>query len=224
MVNTSTLPASLPMQTRQEDAERSGIDKSSVDTSARTVNVVFTTGAAVRRRRWTGWDSAVPFDEVLEVSRAAIDLSRLNAGAPALDSHSVWSSYSQVGVVERAWIDGKEGRATIRFPREGIDNAADRMFGLIADGIVKNVSVGYSIDRAKVIEAEKKGEVERRIVDRWTPMEISFVTVPADPGAQVRRADTAGYPIDLVGRSVTLPRHAAIRRRLDLTARSIIGR
>ena len=106
MADIRTPPASLPMQTRQEDAERSGIDKASVDTSARTVNVGFTTGAAVRRRRWTGWDSAVPFDEILEVSRAAIDLSRLNAGAPALDSHSAWSSYSQVGVVERAWIDG----------------------------------------------------------------------------------------------------------------------
>lgn len=186
-------PASLPMQTRREP-----IAASTVNGEARTVDVVFTTGAAVRRRRWTGWDSSVPFDEILEVSSAAIDLSRLNAGAPALDSHSTWSSYSQIGVVERAWIDGKEGKATIRFPRPGIDEAADRMFGLVSDGIIKNVSVGYSIDRAKVIEAEKKGEVERRIVERWTPMEISFVTVPADPQAQVRSADATAYPVEIV--------------------------
>jgi hypothetical protein len=181
------------MQTR-----RAPIAPSSVNSETRSVDVVFTTGAAVRRRRWTGWDSSVPFDEILEVSERAVDLTRLNAGAPALDSHSVWSSFSQVGVVERAWIEGKEGKATIRFPREGLDQAADRMFGLISDGIIRNVSVGYSIDRAKVVEAEKKGDVEKRIVERWTPLEVSFVTVPADPRAQVRAADQTSYPIEII--------------------------
>ncbi len=190
---TMPVPASLPMQTR-----RAPIAPSSVNSETRSVDVVFTTGAAVRRRRWTGWDSSVPFDEILEVSERAVDLTRLNAGAPALDSHSVWSSFSQVGVVERAWIEGKEGKATIRFPREGLDQAADRMFGLISDGIIRNVSVGYSIDRAKVVEAEKKGDVEKRIVERWTPLEVSFVTVPADPRAQVRAADQTSYPIEII--------------------------
>jgi len=190
---TMPAPVSLPMQTRREP-----ILPASVDVGTRSVDVVFTTGAPVRRRRWTGWDSSVPFDEILEVSEGAIDLSRLNAGAPALDSHSVWSSHSQVGVVERAWIEGKEGKATIRFPREGLDQAADRMFGLISDGIIRNVSVGYSIDRVKVVEPASRDEVERRIVERWTPLEVSFVTVPADPQAQVRAADQASYPIQFI--------------------------
>lgn len=186
-------PVALPMQLR-----RAPILPATVDAAARSINVVFTTGAAVRRRRWTGWDTSVPFDEILEVSDRAVDLTRLNAGAPALDSHSVWSSYSQVGVVERAWIDGKEGKATIRFPREGLDQAADRMFGLISDGIIRNVSVGYSIERVKVVEPAAKGEVEQRIVERWTPLEVSFVTVPADPRAQVRAADQANYPVEIL--------------------------
>ena len=186
-------PVALPMQLR-----RAPILPATVDAAARSIDVVFTTGAAVRRRRWTGWDTSVPFDEILEVSDRAVDLTRLNAGAPALDSHSVWSSYSQVGVVERAWIEGKEGKATIRFPREGLDQAADRMFGLISDGIIRNVSVGYSIERVKVVEPAAKGDVEQRIVERWTPLEVSFVTVPADPRAQVRAADQANYPVEIV--------------------------
>ena len=186
-------PVALPMQLR-----RAPILPATVNNEARSVDVVFTTGAAVRRRRWTGWDTSVPFDEILEVSDRAVDLTRLNAGAPALDSHSVWSSHSQVGVVERAWIEGKEGKATIRFPREGLDQAADRMFGLISDGIIRNVSVGYSIERVKVVEPAAKGEVEQRIVERWTPLEVSFVTVPADPRAQVRAADQASYPVEIV--------------------------
>ena len=186
-------PVALPMQLR-----RAPILPATVNTETRSVDVVFTTGAAVRRRRWTGWDTSVPFDEILDVSDRAVDLTRLNAGAPALDSHSVWSSHSQVGVVERAWIEGKEGKATIRFPREGLDQAADRMFGLISDGIIRNVSVGYSIERVKVVEPAAKGEVEQRVVERWTPLEVSFVTVPADPRAQVRAADQASYPVEIV--------------------------
>lgn len=186
-------PVALPMQLR-----RAPILPATVNTETRSVDVVFTTGAAVRRRRWTGWDTSVPFDEILEVSDRAVDLTRLNAGAPALDSHSVWSSHSQVGVVERAWIEGKEGKATIRFPREGLDQAADRMFGLISDGIIRNVSVGYSIERVKVVEPATTGEVEQRIVERWTPLEVSFVTVPADPRAQVRASDQANYPVEIV--------------------------
>jgi len=195
-----SFPEGLPLQTDDIDTSsaRTRIIDSSINIEARTVDVIFTTGASVRRRRWTGWDSSVPFDEVLVVSRDAIDLSRLSRGAPALDSHSMYSSYSQVGVVERAWIEGSEGMATIRFPKAEIDKAADRMFGLVTDRIIRNISVGYSIDRARVIEAEKKGDVEKRMVERWTPYEISFVTIPADPGAQVRSLDqVARYPVDL---------------------------
>lgn len=197
-------PVSLPMQVRE-------VPILSVDDDARTVEVVFTTGATVRRTRWIGWDTAVPFDEVLIVSRDAINLDRLNAGAPALDSHSMWSTYSQVGVIDKAWIDGKEGRALIRFPDAGIDERADRMFGMVrpakngGKGIIRNVSVGYITDQVRVEMPQKAGEVEKRIVERWTPHEISFVTVPADAGAQVRSADQRDmFPVHVI-RSLPAP-------------------
>ncbi|MGC2774330.1 MAG: prohead protease/major capsid protein fusion protein, partial [Bradyrhizobium sp.] len=79
-------------------------------------------------------------------------------------------------------------RALIRFPKAGIDAAADRMFALVTDKIIRNVSVGYSIDEVRVVEPTKEGEVEKRIITRWTPFEVSFVTIPADAGAQVRAA------------------------------------
>lgn len=215
-----SLPDGLPLQHDDTDtaALRTRIIDDSINVVARTVDVVFTTGAAVRRRRWAGWDTAIPFDEILVVSRDAIDLTRLLRGAPALDSHSTYSSYSQVGVIERAWIEGSEGLATIRFPKEGIDKAADRMFGLVTDKIMRNVSVGYSIDRARVVEAEKKGEIEKRFVERWTPHEISFVTIGADAGAQVRSQDQAArYPLALDARAAT----SAALTRMRLRARHL---
>lgn len=195
-------PAALPMQTRGQERDPQALVKpESINEAARTVDVVFSTGAAVRRRRWTGWDTSVPFDEVLTISRAAVNLERLLAGAPALDSHSTWSSYSQVGVVERAWIEGADALATIRFPSAGIDPASDRMFGLVKERIIRNVSVGYTLDKVRVVAPEKAGEVEQRIAERWTPYEISWVTVPADAGAQTRSVEPAGlaqFPCDFV--------------------------
>jgi phage head maturation protease len=64
------------------------------------------------------------------------------------------------------------------------------MFALVSEGIIRNVSVGYSIDEVRVVAPEKAGEVEKRIVTRWTPFEISFVTIPADAGAQTRALES----------------------------------
>lgn len=212
-MHTRKMPEALPLQIRRET-----IGEGSIDTEARTVTLVFTTGATVRRRRYEGWDTLVTFDETLVVSKAAIDLSRMNAGAPVLDSHSTYTTFAQVGVVERAWIEGKEGKATVRFPSAGIDERADRMFGMVADKIIKNVSVGYSLDKIRVIEPEKKGQVEQRIVERWTPLEISFVTVGADAGAQVRSAVQC-FPIEFASRENS--HVAAAQARMRMRARTL---
>lgn len=199
------IPEALPLQawtTRlaNDPSAPRGSPLNTVDVQARTVEVTFSTGATVRRSRWIGWDTQVPFDEVLLVSREAVNLDRLNAGAPALDSHSFWSTSSQFGVVENPRIEKGEGRARIRFVSKGIDEAADILFEKVSEGIVRNVSVGYSIDDVEVKSPSKPGEVEQRIITRWTPQEISFVTVNADAGAQVRSQEaSARYPISVRG-------------------------
>jgi HK97 family phage prohead protease len=186
----------LPMQTRRAPI-------SSVDAEARTVDLVWTTGASVRRRKFD-WDTmrTVNYDEILIVSDKAVDLSRLNAGAAVLDSHDTWSTQSQIAVVERASIEDGKGIATVRFPQAGVDANADRLFALVADKIVRNISVGYSIDKVRVEKPETSGDVEKWFVERWTPHELSFVTVPADPGAQVRaREEDRLFHFEIVNRA-----------------------
>jgi phage head maturation protease len=207
-------PSSLPMQTRAAPI-------STVDIGARTVEVVFTTGATVRRLRWVGWDGdAIPFDEVLIVSREAVNLDRLNSGAPALDSHSTWTTYAQVGVVENARIDAGKGLAVVRFPSKGADPAADRMFTLVAEGIIRNVSVGYVIDELRIEPADRPGAVEKRIVTRWTPHEISFVTVNADPDAQTRAEKSAAFLLT-IDRREDFSHAAAARMRMRVRQRAL---
>ena len=68
----------LPLQGRMASV-RAG----SVDEVARTVEIIWTTGATVRRARF--WDEAV--DEELSLDGSAVRLDRLNGGAPFLNSH-----------------------------------------------------------------------------------------------------------------------------------------
>ena len=207
-----SVPSALPMQTRLAPIGR-------VDVETRTIDVVWTTGATVRRVRWEGWDTMVPFDEELVVSEDAIDFTRLQAGAPVLDNHCTYTTDAIRAVVDRAWLEGAplEGLATFRFPREGVRKASDELFDLARDKIIRNVSVGYFINRVRVVEPEKRGDVERRVIERWQPYEISFVTVPADAGAQVRSADAPRAPIEIVGLS-SLP--SAARSRMAMRARA----
>lgn len=202
------LPAVLPMQRRLGELTR-------VDPENRTLEVIWTTGASVDRIRWEGWDTAIPYVEELLVTERSVNLARMNAGAPVLDSHSTWSTHSQVAVVERAWIDAGKGLALTRFPKPGLDAAADRLFGLASDKIVRNISVGYSIDQVRVVRPERRDEKERRIVERWTPHEISFVTVPADPGAQVRSQDVRQFPVafEILGGAVAAAARMRMRAR-----------
>lgn len=150
-----------------------------VDEKARTVDVVFSTGAAVRRYDWKagGW-----YDEELEISASAIRMDRLNSGAPVLDSHIQRDMRSQIGVVERGWVENGRAMATIRFSRRP---EADAVFRDVVDGIARNTSVGYLVHKYEV-EKRSDGERERWIARDWEPMEVSMVTVPADAGAQVR--------------------------------------
>lgn len=190
-------PVRLPLQHRGIGNDLGlEIRSATANASARTIECVWTTGATVRRTRYVGWDTPVPFDEVLLVSPDAVDLTRMKLGAPVLDSHAAYSTRSQLAVVEDAWIVGGKGMARIRFPEKGTDAAADRMFELARQKIVRNISVGYAIDRLRIVPAQKEGDVEQRIAERWTPYEISFVTIPADAGAQTRAADQT-FPLTI---------------------------
>ncbi len=148
----------------------------------RTVDVIWTTGADVKRRDWI---TGRTFVERLAVTTDALDLTRLNAGAPVLDTHSSWALGDVIGVVERAWVENGLGKATLRL------SARDEVAGVVADvaaGIIRNISVGYTVQTWDVTQATA-AEPEVRTATRWTPNEVSFVPVPADPGAQVRAAD-----------------------------------
>lgn len=174
-LNTTQL---MPTQIRAAQ-----IEPSSFNAEARTVDVVFTTGAIVRRYDWM---RARYFDEELVVSEDAVDLSRMRSGASVLNTHGQWDLEDVIGVVTDASIVGTEGHATVRLSER------PELAGIVTDiqaGIIRHISAGYSIQRVEMVPPESRtdgGTVWLYRATRWTPAEISFVPVPADAGSGTR--------------------------------------
>jgi hypothetical protein len=153
------------------------IQRNTFNVEDRTVEVVWSMGAKGKRYTWTG-----AFYEELSMKKDHVKLDRLNQGAPVLNSHRSYDLGSNLGVVEKAWIKGKEGRATLRL------SSRDEVAGIVRDiqeGVIRNISVGYVVHSYE--EITKKGDEipTYRAID-WEPMEISFVNIPFDKDAQVR--------------------------------------
>lgn len=172
------------MQTQTLDttlqSTRALVRPESVDVEARTVEITWTTGARGKRYSW----SIGEFFEELEVSESALRMERLNSGAPFLEVHNQGDLDSVLGVVERAWIEGDEGRALIRFSsREDVEP----IFKDVKDGILRNISVGYIVHKYSLIEDGEDVTPVYRATD-WEPTELSLVPIGFDDGAKVRSA------------------------------------
>lgn len=141
----------------------------------RTIEVIWSTGAAVQRR-----DARGVFNEVLSLDKAHVDLSRM-VGASVLDGHRQGGVRDVLGVVTDARLENGLGIATIKLSARA-DVAP--IVQDIGDGILRNVSIGYSV--AQWAESIDSSGQRTRTAVKWTPQEISFVTIAADPGATTR--------------------------------------
>ncbi|EDZ48462.1 peptidase U35, phage prohead HK97 [Rhodobacterales bacterium Y4I] len=153
---------------------RATLAPATVDAEARTVEVIWSTGAPVRRR-----DMAGQYIERLSLAAEAVDLSRLE-GASVLDAHRQTAVRDVLGSVRRADVDGKRGTALIQFSARP---EVEPVWQDVLAGILRHVSVGYSVE-----EWAETTENGARVLTaaRWTPHEISLVPTPADPGAHIR--------------------------------------
>lgn len=112
------------------------------------------------------------------VTREGLDVSRL-VGASVLIDHNTSSVRNVIGVVLRA---SKDGTATLK-----LSDRADvaPIVADIAAGVIRFLSFSASVSQWRESVDPKSGARIKTAV-RWTPHEISFVAVPADPGATTR--------------------------------------
>lgn len=152
-----------------------------VDTDSRTVELSFSSETPYGR--WFG-------DEILCHDEECINLERFNNGlGTALFNHD---RDAVVGHVEKAWIEDNRGKALVRFDE---DEQSDTIFQKVQSGTLQGVSVGYSIKRYEVLDEKDSVSSNGRfkgpdtyVVTDWEPLEISIVSVPADPTVGVGRS------------------------------------
>ena len=136
--------------------------------------------------------------EVLSHDKKAVNMAYLKANAALLVNHDV---DQQVGALRNPRIsDDRKIRAEMQFSRSAHaqDIRAD-----VEDEIRTQISVGYSVDAAKLVRQgdQEKGELDEWLVTRWTPYEGSIVAIAADLEAGVGRAmdrdDSITFPVEL---------------------------
>jgi HK97 family phage prohead protease len=159
----------------------------SYDPKSRTVTAVLSTGARVRRPG---------IIEELAISPSAVDLGRVKRGqVRLLDSHNPSSVSAILGTIASAWIEGGNLMGRIQFADTPAGRAAE---GMVARGEAGAVSVGYRV--SEWTPTGREGEADIWRADRWELMEVSLVSIPADPDALIRSAQTThstkGSPMD----------------------------
>ena len=158
---------------------RAAVD--SINTEARTVELIFSTGAGVDRMDW--W-TGKRYLEKLSLDPKHIRLDRLNEGGPLLDSHSSWSVSDQLGAVVpgSCRLMKSDARCTVVFSKR---ESVNEIWQDVQDGIIRSVSVGYRVHKFEE-DASEDNKIPIRTAVDWEPYEVSMVSMPADAGAKTR--------------------------------------
>lgn len=148
------------------------VERAAIDEEARTATLAFASETPYERY----WGV-----EILDCTATSMRQGRLRSGANLLMDHD-WKDV--VGVVESVEIGAdRVARAVVRF---GKSARAEEVWQDVKDGIRRNVSVGYLIHKAQLVETVEGLETYR--VTDWEPYEVSLVSVPADATVGVGRS------------------------------------
>lgn len=158
---------------------RAELRAGSYDSKSGTFAAIAATSSPVQRRIF-----GETVLEVLSMRPDAVRLDRFRSGrAPLLDSHRASSISDQIGVITDAHVENGQLVVSVKLS----DRNDDRMKQIRADlaaGVIRNVSIGYSVYASEEATSADGNTVITRT--DWEPAELSLVSVPADPQAHIR--------------------------------------
>lgn len=142
-----------------------------INEDARTIEVAFCSETPVSRII----DDELYY-EILLCGEENVDLRRLNNKGAVLFNHD---RDKLIGAVVEARMDSdRVGRATLRISNVGMGST---MWGMIQEGILSHVSIGYNI-------FDYRMDGNNIVVTNFEIYEVSLVTVPADETVGVGRS------------------------------------
>lgn len=124
--------------------------------------------------------------EILSHAPGAVDLTRLNEIGVLLFNHK---RDDVVGKINIAWIENGRGNAEIEFDD---DEFSEKIRRKVENKTLKGVSVGYMVEKWEDVASGETSQDGRfkgpcSIATKWTPFEISIVSIPADATVGVGR-------------------------------------
>jgi caudovirus prohead protease len=127
------------------------------------------------------------YDHTEVLDHKGIQLDRLNDIGVVLYNHN---RDKVIGKVKKAWVEDNRGLAVIELDD---DEFSTEIYKKVESGTLKGVSVGYSIDTWEEVKAGKESTDGFAgpcyIARKWTPYEISIVSIPADGTVGVGRSE-----------------------------------
>lgn len=183
---TTKLKKSLPKTLKRDIPQIGRQERQTIDLQVREIKaderrVTVSFSSEQSYSRWFGV-------EILQHDADSVDLSRLSDIGVALFNHN---RDKVLGKIENVRLDEKEKRtyADIVFDD---DEDTNKIFKKVESGTLKGVSVGYSVEVWEDVAAGEKSTNGRfqgpaYIATRWTPMEVSIVSIPADDSVGVGR-------------------------------------
>jgi HK97 family phage major capsid protein/HK97 family phage prohead protease len=142
------------------------------------IRLSFPASSEMPVERWFG-------TEVLRHDEKSIRMDRLKGGAAPLLFNHDWGD--PVGMVDSARIKDKRLWVDAHF----FDTERAREVAAMVEGGMRNVSIGYEL-----YEMVEDTKAKSFTATDWGVLEVSFATVPADPGVGVGRdADSEAKPV-----------------------------
>lgn len=144
------------------------LDRESIKDDKRSINASLSSEYPVERFFGT---------EVLRHDEKSVNLERAgDNGLPLLFGHD---HSALIGRARKVRVEG--GRLTARLDFSENSERAREVWSDIRDGFLTDISLGYEINDIEETD-------ERAIVTRFTPLEASVVSVPADPTVGINRS------------------------------------
>lgn len=182
----------MNMETETRDNKNGNLERF-VDCSIRAVE-----GEGNERKFTLSFSSEEPYEryfgiEILSHKEGAVNLSRLKSIGVVLYNHN---RDAVIGKITKAWVENERGMAEIEFDD---DDASEIIRKKVAGGTLKGVSVGYRVDcweevKPGATSSDGKHQGPCEIATKWTPFEVSIVSVPADPTVGVGRSQEEEQP------------------------------
>ena len=167
----------------------------SIDRENRTVEIVMSTGEAGKRYDWY---NDTTYLEELRLTKDTVRTARLDKGIPLISDHSRSVGIRGVlGTSEAYRFENNELIGTVRFSKR--DDVED-IFNDVADGILRNVSLGYKVHKYERFRATEDEELDRYVAVDLEPLEISLVQVPFEStnGVRSERNDTQLNEVEII--------------------------